>query len=185
MKPESMEIQQIYRWHLVRLYRAEQLAARKKEDYIEVSIHPFQKKQQSIQAFLSKLLNEKTSLSLHDHYGFWDLSDEHALAGTVREKVMIKYLADLDSVVHSLKKKRIPIRRNMHLLRNYQLEEDMVFLQLCTHARQFDSLFSSLKKRKGIHPVDSILTQGQSMLFDYTMQARQMASQVYSDAMMH
>ena len=185
MKPEPMEIQQIYRWHLVRLYPAEQLPARKKEDYIEVSIHPFQKKQHSIQAFLGKLLNEKTCLTLHDHFGFWDLSDEQALAGSVREKVMIKYLTDTNSVVNSLKKKRIPIRRNMHLLKDYQLEEDMVFLQLCTHAQRFDSLFSILKKRKGIHNIDAILTQSQSMLFDYTLQARSMASQVYSDAMMH
>ena len=180
-----MKTLQIYRWHLVRLYRIGQLAARFKEDYIEISIHPYQNKELLANSFLEMLLHEKEGEPLSDNYNLWDLSDENALAGIVRPKTILKYLFDQQALNKALKQDRIPMRRNSNLLKKYKLEEDMVFLQVCTDPTQFKQLFQKFKDRPGIHNIDPVLTQSQSMLIDYTQQARHMASQIYEDVMIN
>lgn len=174
-----MEIQLILRWHLVRIYSPKQLLAKSKESYIEISIHPLKSDKQYLSDFLSEIIKGNDNESFKDHFSWWNLSDENSLSGTVREKTIIKYLFDVNSIPKTLKLKRIPIRRNSIIMKERVLEEDMVFLQLCTNAESFKSVFSTCKSRKGILNIDTILTETNSMLIDFTQQARLMSSQIY------
>lgn len=174
-----MEIQLIMRWHLVRLYSANQLQVKNKESYIEVSMHPLQANKQTVKRFFSSLIKEKNNDTFTDQFSWWDLSDENALSGTIREKTLIKHLFDLPNLAKTLGQRRIPIRRNSYLLKERVLEEDMVFLQLCTDAKKFKTQFDTFKKHKGIFNIDPVLTQSSSMLIDFTQEARRMSGQIY------
>ncbi|MCD4747593.1 MAG: hypothetical protein K8R58_14960 [Bacteroidales bacterium] len=177
------KIAKITRWHIVRVYEDTYIDDKSSSPYIEVSIHTHDLKKVELYKMIEELASLQKVMMFKENIDWWNMDEDKSLAGTITEEVILKHIIPRTSIKNGIQSLKDNTGKNKLIQKERKLAEDMVFLQLVYDDMAFDSIFTKLKSRKGILDISPILTDTNSILIDFTAEARKMSAKIYEDVM--